>query len=90
MTPPSIEPTPSPFPAPERAKPSAPSLLRRESDGDLVRRTLRTVAVLVTACVLFVGVLSILAVTMTSRAFGTSAEAKANASGESAKKPLSI
>ena len=39
--------------------------------SDLVKQTLRTVIVLVTACVLFVGALSGAAVAMTSRAFGS-------------------
>lgn len=65
------------------------------SDEQLVARTLRTVAVLVAACVVFVGLLSITAVVVTSRAVGgsdtASASAKAPEPGPTAaKKPLSI
>ena len=58
----------------------------------LVRRTLRTVAILVGACVLFVGVLSVLAVAVTSRAVGARADSKeaATEASPNAKKPLSI
>jgi hypothetical protein len=58
----------------------------------LVRRTLRTVAVLVGACVLFVGALSVIAVAVTSRAVGARGDSKETASEVSpnAKKPLSI
>ena len=42
--------------------------------SDLVKQTLRTVIVLVTSCVVFVGALSGAAVAMTSRAFGSSTE----------------
>jgi hypothetical protein len=44
---------------------------------DLFGRTLRTVAILVGACVLFVGVLSVAAVAITNKAMGTSSGAKA-------------
>lgn len=58
----------------------------------LVRRTLRTVAILVGACVLFVGALSVLAVAVTSRAVGARGDSKEATSEVSpnAKKPLSI
>jgi hypothetical protein len=65
-----------------------------DSSPDLYKQTLRTVAILVAACVLFVGALSAAAVAITSRAFaapgsqGTAAElSKPDAN---AKKPLSI
>lgn len=62
------------------------------SETTLARRTLRTVALLVGACVLFVGALSVVAVTLTSRAVGTRADGKEATSEASpnAKKPLSI
>jgi len=62
------------------------------SHTTLTRQTLRTVALLVGACVLFVGALSILAVAVTSRAVGAHADSKEAASDVSAngKKPLSI
>lgn len=80
--------------APE-APPSGPLVVSEESEGDLARRTLRTVAVLVAACVLFVGLLSVTAVLVTSRAVGSDAAAAAQrvpAAPEAlgAKKPLSI
>jgi hypothetical protein len=56
----------------------------------LVMRTLRTVAVLVAACVLFVGALSLVAVAVTSRALGAGEGARSTESAPSAKKPLSI
>ena len=60
-------------------------------DPNLVRRTLRTVGLLVTACVIFVGVLSVLAVAITSRAVNGGAGAQATeAPAAAAKKPLSI
>ena len=64
------------------------------SQTTLTRQTLRTVALLVGACVLFVGALSILAVAITSRAVGardskeTASDVSPNA--RDAKKPLSI
>lgn len=63
------------------------------SQTTLTRRTLRTVALLVGACVLFVGALSIVAVAVTSRVVGARGDAKEAASDVSpnaAKKPLSI
>lgn len=61
------------------------------NDSNLVRTTLRTVAILVGACVLFVGVLSVVAVAVTSRAVNKGApEARTSETDPSAKKPLSI
>jgi len=66
------------------------------SDPNLVRRTLRTVGLLVAACVIFVGMLSVLAVAITSRAVGSfAAPGGAGAQATEApsalsKKPLSI
>lgn len=61
------------------------------SDRSLTMQTLRTVALLVGACVLFVGALSLVAVTVTSRALGGGAsEARSTESAPNAKKPLSI
>jgi hypothetical protein len=62
------------------------------TDDQLLRRTLRVTAILVGSCVLFVGALSLLAVLVTTKAFGGDAVPKAaNVSTEvSAKKPLSI
>lgn len=62
---------------------------------DLARRTIRTVLALVAACVLFVGLLSVTAVVVTSRLTepGGDGEAKAARAPETApaaKKPLSI
>ena len=58
----------------------------------LVKRTLRTVALLVGACVLFVGALSVVAVSIASRAVGMPGGSGAHAtdSNEHVKKPLSI
>ena len=65
-------------------------------EGDLFAQTLRMVALLVVACVLFVGALSTAAVVITNKAFG-SAGADTPASGTSdtrtaaaSKKPTSI
>ena len=64
---------------------------RSDQGPDLVRRTLRTVGLLVAACVLFVGVLSVVAVAITSRAVNAGgAGAQATETNENAKKPLSI
>lgn len=58
---------------------------------DLFKKTLRTVAILVGACVLFVGALSAAAVAITSRAFGAPASAaELSKPDATAKKPLSI
>ena len=63
--------------------------------SDLFKQTLRTVIVLVTACVLFVGGLSGAAVAITSRAFASRTESTpepptAKAETSPAKKPQSI
>jgi hypothetical protein len=60
------------------------------TETTLARRTLRTVALLVGACVLFVGALSAIAVAVTSRALGARSEAVATEPAPNAKKPLSI
>ena len=59
---------------------------------DLFRRTLRTMAVLVAACVVFVGGLSGAAVLIASKAVGASPppSAEARDPSTSSKKPLSI
>lgn len=60
---------------------------------DLFKKTLRTVGILVAACVLFVGALSAAAVAITSRAFGSPASqgaAELAKPAAEAKKPLSI
>jgi hypothetical protein len=51
---------------------------------DLLRQTLRTVAVLVGACVLFVGVLSVAAVAITNKAMAGPGEGKAAEATDSA------
>jgi hypothetical protein len=61
------------------------------TDHELAKRTLRMVAILVGACVLFVGTLSLVAVFVTSRAFGSSPDKAPAAQNDApAKKPLSI
>jgi hypothetical protein len=60
------------------------------TEQELVRRTLRTVALLVGACVLFVGVLSVVAVAVTSRAVKSGATEARTSDAATAKKPLSI
>lgn len=63
------------------------------AERTLVARTLRTVALLVAACVLFVGALSLVAVAVTSRALDNGSRGEGARSTEStpnAKKPLSI
>ena len=61
------------------------------NDASLVRQTLRTVGLLVGACVIFVGVLSLIAVSIASRAVHPGASgAQATDTNETAKKPLSI
>jgi len=89
---------PAPAPAPPAATPAGSTGATRahtyeESDASLARRTLRTVALLVVACVVFVGALSAVAVAVTSRAVGSSSAAARSPEGEAAsavKKPLSI
>ena len=62
-----------------------------KNETNLVRSTLRTVALLVGACVIFVGILSFVAVAVTSRAVNKGAsEARTTEADPSAKKPLSI
>lgn len=89
--------TPPDYPAPKLVAPAPPANagagrpMTTASDSDLARRTLRTVAILVAACVVFVGALSVVAVTLTSRAVGTGARAaERGADDTSTKKPLSI
>jgi hypothetical protein len=61
------------------------------TERSLTMQTLRTVALLVGACVLFVGALSLVAVAVTSRALGGgAADARSTESAPNAKKPLSI
>ena len=64
----------------------------RSTDATLVRQTLRTMGILVAACVVFVGVLSVIAVAVTSRAVGAgdTKSAEAKEAPAAAKKPLSI
>lgn len=86
--------SPPDYPAPVLSPPAAAPVaksgsMRMESDATLFRRTLRMVAVLVAACVVFVGALSIIAVTITSRAVGHQSADRA-ASDAPTKKPLSI
>ena len=52
---------------------------------DLFKQTLRTVIVLVTACVVFVGALSGAAVAITSRAFSSPSSSSASAEEPAAK-----
>lgn len=67
-------------------------MIPSESPPDLLKQTLRTVLVLVCACVLFVGALSGAAVAITSRAFAAapSAGSELGQPDANAKKPLSI
>lgn len=51
-----------------------------DSESNLVRRTLQTAGVLVAACVVFVGLLSIVAVFVTSRAVNAHASGASEAS----------
>ena len=62
------------------------------TDSTLARRTLRSIALLVGACVIFVGALSVVAVAVASRAVGAGAGTQAGArdTDPAAKKPLSI
>jgi hypothetical protein len=60
-------------------------------EDDLVKRTLRMVAILVGACALFVGLLSLVAVLVTSKATSSPKDSPPAAQNEApAKKPLSI
>jgi hypothetical protein len=77
----------------EQTTKSAASIALAASEPDLFGQTLRTIAVLVGACVLFVGTLSTAAVLITSKAMGPSAHessAAPDAPSPTAKKPLSI
>ena len=74
------------------SRPSEPQAL---PTSDLFKQTLRTVIVLVTACVVFVGALSGAAVAITSRAFSSRTESTSEPSAAKpdvapAKKPQSI
>jgi hypothetical protein len=60
------------------------------SGDELLAKTLKTVAVLVAACVLFVGTLSLVAVIVTSRAVGPAAAEAAKDAPPAPQKPLSI
>ncbi|HEY8076969.1 MAG TPA: hypothetical protein VIF62_22735 [Labilithrix sp.] len=60
------------------------------TDDQLLSRTLRVTAILLGACVLFVGALSLVAVLVTSKAFGSGAAPEAAKTEPTAKKPLSI
>jgi hypothetical protein len=60
------------------------------TEANLARRTLRTIALLVGACVIFVGALSVVAVAVASRAVGTGTQAGARDTDPTVKKPLSI
>ncbi len=59
-----------------------------DANDQLLKQTLRMTAILVGSLVVFVGVLSLLAVLVTSKAVGTSP--KADNTDQAAKKPLSI
>ena len=69
-----------------------PAPTSASSDTDLIQRTLRLTGLLVAGCVLFVGVLSVAAVAVTSRVVQApeAAEASAHEGKAPAKKPLSI
>jgi hypothetical protein len=60
------------------------------SDSDLFRRTWRTVLVLVSACVLFVGTLSAVAVAIASKAVSSSPPKAAEIKSAGDKPPVSI
>jgi hypothetical protein len=70
------------------ARPAEPQVILA-SDSDLFRRTWRTVLVLVTACVLFVGTLSAVAVFIASKAVSGSSP-KAAEVKTADKPPVSI
>ena len=59
-----------------------------DTNDQLLKRTLRLTAILVGSLVVFMGILSLLAVLVTAKAFGTSP--KADNTEQAAKKPLSI
>lgn len=54
------------------------------TDDELFARTLRTMAALVAACVVFVGTLSLVAVIVTSKAVGAAEASSANKAGATA------
>jgi hypothetical protein len=57
----------------------------------LLKQTLRMMAILVGSLVVFMGMLSLVAVLVTTKAFGTTAPTKAdNTEATATKKPLSI
>lgn len=60
------------------------------TEATLVRQTMRSVALLVGACVVFVGALSLVAVLVTSRAVGSGAKQADSHEAAKAAKPLSI
>jgi len=68
------------------------ALVTVHGEDELLARTLKTVAILVSACVLFVGALSLAAVLVTSKAVGSAGvEAqKADPPSTNVKKPTSI
>jgi hypothetical protein len=57
---------------------------------DLLKQTVRLTAILVGACVLFVGTLSLIAVLVTSKAVSGAGTAEASKTEAPTKKPLSI
>ncbi len=69
------------------------ALVPAVGDDELLAKTLRTVAVLVSACVLFVGALSLMAVLVTSKVVapsGAPEAQKSDAPTTNSKKPTSI
>jgi hypothetical protein len=60
------------------------------ADHELMTKTLKTVAILVGVCVLFVGALSLIAVLVTSKAVGSGTAESAKTEANATKKPLSI
>lgn len=60
------------------------------TEATLVRQTMRSVALLVGACVVFVGALSLVAVLVTSRAVGSGAKQADTHEADKTAKPLSI
>lgn len=82
--------------APKQEPPNAPPALRDHATltprgDDLLRQTVRMIAILVGVCVVFVGALSVVAVAVASRAVGAgAAEARTPESKPADKKPLSI
>jgi hypothetical protein len=60
------------------------------NDDQLLKRSLRMMAILVGACVVFVGALSLIAVLITTKAFGGPKAENIDTPTTTAKKPLSI